>query len=150
MDILVALIVLVVWIAMGGVGAYVAVQKQREPIEGLLFALLLGPIGILIEVLLPEGKRRVVTERPTVFAETSDLADDAQAQAFLGSIEPKRPKPKPLTKADLPAWLQGDAATDPAELARREAEAIERMSISEDRLGMSPELPEDFPPPERR
>jgi len=36
-------------------GAYVATQKNREPLEGALLGGLLGPIGLLIAAVLPEG-----------------------------------------------------------------------------------------------
>jgi hypothetical protein len=39
----------------GLLGGYVAQQKQRSYGEGFLFGALLGPFGLLIEVLLPIG-----------------------------------------------------------------------------------------------
>ena len=46
----------IVGIAIGaGVGAWIAGQKQREAWEGALLGLFLGPIGWIIEALLPGG-----------------------------------------------------------------------------------------------
>jgi hypothetical protein len=44
----------------GGFGAYVASQKGRGGLEGLLFGFFLGPIGIAWEYLMPH---RGITER---------------------------------------------------------------------------------------
>lgn len=46
-----------VWLACGGMGGYVAHAKDRAPAEGAVFGLLLGPLGVLVEALLPEGAR---------------------------------------------------------------------------------------------
>ena len=50
----------------GGAGAYVAAQKKREQGEGLVFGLILGPIGVLIVACLPsvEPGRRIRIETP--------------------------------------------------------------------------------------
>ena len=37
----------------GGLGAFIAAQKRREVAEGLIMGLLFGPLGVLIEALLP-------------------------------------------------------------------------------------------------
>ena len=46
------------WVASGILGAWVAGQKGREPIEGFVLGLFFGPIGAVIEALLPMGKWR--------------------------------------------------------------------------------------------
>ena len=48
----------------GGVGCYVATQKQRSENEGLAFGALLGPIGVLIVAMLPPLQPK--TEAPPV------------------------------------------------------------------------------------
>lgn len=37
----------------GALGAYVAAQKGREPVEGLVFGVLLGPLGVIVAGLMP-------------------------------------------------------------------------------------------------
>src|SRR5688572_3265146 len=46
-------IVVVGWLAMGAVGSYVARQKGRASGEGFLFGVLLGPLGVIVEGVLP-------------------------------------------------------------------------------------------------
>jgi hypothetical protein len=46
----------VVEIAMASFGAWVAVQKRREPLEGSVLGLLFGPLGVLVEA-PPERSR---------------------------------------------------------------------------------------------
>lgn len=42
-----------VWILFVGLGAYISTQKNRQAIEGVLLALLFGPLGLIIAALLP-------------------------------------------------------------------------------------------------
>ncbi len=44
----------IVW---SGFGVYVATQKGRSAGEGIVFGIVLGPIGLLIVACLPEGPR---------------------------------------------------------------------------------------------
>ncbi len=53
MDVLIG--VVVGWLACGAFGYYVARAKGRPGSEGVLFGLLLGPLGLLLVVLLPAG-----------------------------------------------------------------------------------------------
>ncbi len=46
-----------VWFLFSCVGIYVSNVKGRPAIEGLLFALLLGPIGVLVAALMPTVKQ---------------------------------------------------------------------------------------------
>ena len=45
----------VTWAAFAGLGAFIASAKSRPVREGLLIGLLFGPLGCLIEALLPTG-----------------------------------------------------------------------------------------------
>ena len=38
------------WITWGAAGAYLSQQKGRGPFEGFILAVLLGPIGLVIEI----------------------------------------------------------------------------------------------------
>jgi hypothetical protein len=57
---------LVVEIVMGSFGAWVAIQKRREPSEGFVLGLLFGPLGVLVEAMLPVGERQTVQPSPAV------------------------------------------------------------------------------------
>jgi hypothetical protein len=44
------------------IGGYLAYSKRRPPLEGVLLGLLLGPIGVLIEMRTPHIQRPMVDE----------------------------------------------------------------------------------------
>lgn len=46
-------VLIVVWIAMGCLAAWIAAQKKRAPVEGFLLGLVFGPLGVIVEALLP-------------------------------------------------------------------------------------------------
>ena len=46
-------ILLIFWVMFAGLGWWVAAQKGRAPEEGLILGLLFGPIGCVIEAMLP-------------------------------------------------------------------------------------------------
>jgi hypothetical protein len=46
---------LLLWLALGASGSWVAAQKGRSPGEGFALGCLLGPIGVLVEAMLPVG-----------------------------------------------------------------------------------------------
>jgi hypothetical protein len=50
---IVGLVALVVGLVFAVLGRYVATQKHREPNEGAMLGFLFGPLGVLIEALLP-------------------------------------------------------------------------------------------------
>ena len=43
------------WLLMGAVAAWVATQRSRSGWEGFGLGLVLGPLAIVVELLLPEG-----------------------------------------------------------------------------------------------
>jgi hypothetical protein len=45
------------WIAAIIAGGYVAGQKKRHVVEGLIFGVFFGPLGVLIVACLPEGTK---------------------------------------------------------------------------------------------
>jgi hypothetical protein len=69
-----AIAAIVVWASYAGLGAWIASQKDREPIEGLLLGLLYGPIGALVEALLPQGPSRRESH-PKASGPEEDLPD---------------------------------------------------------------------------
>jgi hypothetical protein len=44
-------------VVFGGLGWWIATQRNREPVEGLLLGAFFGPLGVLIEALLPNPRR---------------------------------------------------------------------------------------------
>jgi hypothetical protein len=44
-------------VASGCLGAWIAVQKRRGAPEGLTLGLLFGPLGVLVELFLPQGEK---------------------------------------------------------------------------------------------
>lgn len=61
------LVLVFIWITWGAAGAYIGQQKGRGPFEGFILGLILGPIGLVIEIWQapqppkPPPGRRVVT-----------------------------------------------------------------------------------------
>jgi hypothetical protein len=71
--------VLVLAVAFGGLGAWIASQKGRAGGEGLALGLLFGPLGVLVEALLP-----------TVAAGTGRTALTATRGPAPGPVRPRR------------------------------------------------------------
>jgi hypothetical protein len=46
-------------VLMGALSAWVATQKHRDASEGFVLGLVFGPLGVLVESLLPEGSGQV-------------------------------------------------------------------------------------------
>jgi hypothetical protein len=101
------------WAMMAGLGAWVATQKERDPAEGAILGFVFGPLGVLIEALLPAGKAKAVARPGSSYDRVGlDLAgaEDGRALAFLGAMEPPgRPKPRD----QVSEWLQAVATADP-------------------------------------
>lgn len=47
-----------IWLAMAALGAWVSLQKHRNPSEGLILGILFGPFGVLIAALMPIGSKQ--------------------------------------------------------------------------------------------
>jgi hypothetical protein len=48
--------VVTLWLALVGLGAYTAKQKGRPIGEGVLLGLFFGPVGAIVEALLPDAR----------------------------------------------------------------------------------------------
>jgi hypothetical protein len=68
----------------GGAGGYVAIQKRRDMLEGMLFGLLLGPFGVVTEACLPEGG---VTGGPSEPGTLLRAMEDRRASEALANLE---------------------------------------------------------------
>ena len=84
---------LVVLVMLAGLGGWVAIQRNRAPTEGLILGLLYGPLGVIVEALLPVGERQ---------PEPVDDDDEPLPEIFreaipaLPSEAPRKPAPAPL------------------------------------------------------
>lgn len=58
--------VALILLAHGALGSWVASQKRRSALEGAILGLLFGPLGVLVEALLPQGEHQVLKKRPMV------------------------------------------------------------------------------------
>jgi hypothetical protein len=70
----------------GGFGAYVAHQKGRSGLEGFLFGLILGPIGVAAVGTLP------TLERTTLAAEEADDEGDEIGRRISERFQARPPK----------------------------------------------------------
>jgi hypothetical protein len=58
MDWLVLLVALAA--VFGGLGTFIAAQKRRGAAEGFVLGFLFGPLGVLVELFLPQGERNSI------------------------------------------------------------------------------------------
>jgi hypothetical protein len=59
------LTILAVWLALAVLSAWVAGQKHRSEGEGFVLGALFGPLGVLVEALLPAGTPPSPPQPPT-------------------------------------------------------------------------------------
>lgn len=70
------------WVLWGLLGWWIAGQKGREPVEGLVLGFVFGPIGAVVELFLPSG-----SGRPTRRDDFEPVEPDLAA---LGGAPPER------------------------------------------------------------
>jgi hypothetical protein len=58
------IIVLLVLAVFGGLGYWISTQKQRNPVEGAVLGAFFGPLGALIEAVLPSGNYQPPAPQP--------------------------------------------------------------------------------------
>ncbi len=77
MDATLLVILGLVWLSLTCLGVYVSIAKGRPGFEGVILALILGPLGILVAVLMPTVERMHYAPRPRreVIEEQEDLPD---------------------------------------------------------------------------
>ena len=59
-------VVALVSLVSGGLGGYVAAQKGRPLIEGVIFGLLIGPFGVIAVAGLPTIESKPIERRETI------------------------------------------------------------------------------------
>jgi hypothetical protein len=89
--------------AFGGLGAWIAAQKRRAAAEGALLGALFGPVGVLVEALLPDGDAR---PKPRAKAKGRPVAWDDPLG--LGAAGPAAEAP-PASELPFLRALEGDA-----------------------------------------
>lgn len=88
-------------------GAYVAKQKRRSKGEGAMLGLIFGPLGCLIEALLPTGDVMPRKDHMHLIRKIDEMLipsseeEESKAMEFLNEVDPRKPKPE-----GLPDWLK--------------------------------------------
>ncbi len=88
---------LVIWLIVGGVlgcvGAWVAAQKNRPGGEGFMLGFFLGPLGLILEALLPTLTKEQLAElqrRPEPPSPAELAARKAKEQAYMEAFRQER------------------------------------------------------------
>lgn len=95
----------VLWLVMMAIGAWASGQKHRNPGEGVLLVILLGPLGLLIAVLMPTiSSSAAVTQHSTVdheFLERKRIANLAAQECYREQLDEERRKRKIAKQLEL-------------------------------------------------
>ncbi len=96
---------LIAWFAFGCFASWVASQKERSLLEGFILGALFGPLGVLVEALLPS--QRIERPRKPRFSEKkpfnpkdiwdTDGDDHPAVDDFLSEMKPKKRPPPPTS-----------------------------------------------------
>jgi hypothetical protein len=101
MEIVVGLLVL--WFLFAILGTWVAGQKNRNGVEGFALGFLFGPLGVLIEALLPTPEKPDLRPKKPArhsLSITPDLDDELDDEEVLEALEVE-PKKQPDTVEDF-------------------------------------------------
>jgi hypothetical protein len=116
---------LVCWLICAGIGGYIAAQKGRSETEGAVLGFLLGPLGLLIEALLPTvqaPKRRTSGRAPRRTGERGEWVpeyseawdkpappkDETVDDQVLGFLREREAPPDPAHQIDLNAIVRAN------------------------------------------
>lgn len=85
MDATMAIVVtgLTVGLICGGFGSWIATQKHRDPGEGMLLGFVFGPIGLLIEAMLPNKPAPDRQSNPASVIPPHERRDEFRSQRRL-------------------------------------------------------------------
>lgn len=102
-------------------GAWIAGRRDRALMEGVILGSLFGPLGCMIELLLPEDEPAPPRVRPSIPPPSiPSRPDEILAAGVLSSIcTGPRPAATPIPRESLPDWLAGDAALSDREARRK-------------------------------
>jgi hypothetical protein len=77
----------------GGFGAYVSGAKGRSWLEGLMFGLILGPIGVVAAACLPDDRKlkldKTATYQARGIADLVEVVEEATVRQALAQMKPK-------------------------------------------------------------
>lgn len=76
---------LVFWLIIGSFGAYVSMEKGRPWFEGFLFAMFMGPLGVVAAACLPMMSVPEAAPKPASFLTKhgDDVGDPDELERFL-------------------------------------------------------------------
>jgi hypothetical protein len=115
------LIIVAIACAFGASGAWIATQKSRDALEGFLLGLLLGPVGVLIEVFLPMNARLPGSTAGSLMRGSIDEMEVVTmiADRFRIALEDADPNWKRLPSGQIRALLKPveETLTDELEIS---------------------------------
>jgi hypothetical protein len=121
--------------AFGGLGAFIAVQKRRDAYEGLIVGALFGPLGVLVEALLPQG-----SQKTTGSLQGAQARRNIDEQSVIAEIAARF---RATLEESDPSW-QRLAYRRKRQILR----AVEKQIMND--LGLSPAKFDDYAPEARR
>jgi len=74
---------ILIWFSFGGFGAWIASVKNRPTNEGMLVGLFFGPLGCLVEALLPDGQPTLVVSRASDVGSDSVVEEESEAEVRI-------------------------------------------------------------------
>ncbi len=111
-------VLIVIWIAMGFLAAWIAAQKKRGPAEGFILGFVFGPLGVIVEALLPSQQAPIAGRpasglrgsKPSPRGRATQAEGDpggAVPQDVLDALGIEEEKP-PTTNEEFIRRLKGD------------------------------------------
>jgi hypothetical protein len=119
MDGSILVVLAIVWCITGGLGAWVATQKYRDVGEGFILGLLFGPLGVIVEALLPT--KPAAAPAPAIDPET-----EAQRIASVAAIKREREEAE-RQREKYARILEREAAVARMEAENRQRDRKERL-----------------------
>jgi hypothetical protein len=127
-------------VVFGGFRAWIGVQKQRGGAEGFVLGLPFGPLGVLVELFLPQGQKATASPKRRNIDDLGAIASMADPfRSALDEIEPgwerlryhrKRQLLKPIEKL-----LSKELGLSPTQFADLAAGARRLLFASANRTG---------------
>ena len=83
------------WCALGGFSVWIAAQKGRSLAEGFLVGFLFGPLGVIVEALLPTLDREDSSSERNSYQSNDEIRSEHESEDVMKAlgIDPEPPKP---------------------------------------------------------